>query len=78
MVAGGGGVLFGSSCLFAAHEREQLLTVSGGPSQTYAFNGAQLVGALWLAGGYLLQVGVVEHDVGGDLLAPRLFPPPAL
>ena len=33
---------------------------------------------LRLAGGYLLQVRVVEHHVCGNLLPPRLLPPPAL
>src|SRR5215213_5512930 len=33
---------------------------------------------LWLAGGYLLEVRVMEYHVGGDLLPPRLLPPPAL
>src|SRR5919202_6776787 len=65
-------------CLPAPHERQELLAVAGGASQPDALYRAELVYALRLAGGYLLEVGVVEHHVGGDPLTPGLLSPPAL
>jgi hypothetical protein len=62
--------------LLTAHQGQKLIAVAGGAPQAYAFYGTELVDALRFAAGYLFKVGVVQDDVGGDLLASRLISAP--
>src|SRR3990170_1333158 len=68
--------LFRTRRLPPAHEAQYLLAVAGGAPESDALYGAKLVHTPRLATGYLFEVRVVQNDVGGDLLAPRLVPAP--
>src|ERR671916_1114075 len=68
--------LFRTRRLPTAHEAQYLLAVAGGAPEADALYGAKLVHAPRPATGYLFEVGVVQNDVSGDLLAPRLVPAP--
>ena len=68
--------LRGGRRFLPSYKGEDLVAVAGGAPQTNAFYGAELVDALRLAAGYLLEVRVVQDDVGRDLLAASLVPSP--
>jgi hypothetical protein len=62
--------------LLATHEGEKLFAVAGGTAEADAFYGPELVDTLWPAASYLFEVGVMQNDVGRDLLVPRLVTAP--
>src|SRR5687768_14207441 len=62
---------------FPVYQGEKFVPVAGGAAQADTLYSTELVHGAWFAGGDLLQVRVVEHDVGGHLLLFRLLAPPA-
>src|SRR5215212_8675236 len=63
--------------LLPAYQGEYLVPVAGRAAQTHSLYGAQLVDSAGFAGGDLLEVRVVEHDVSGHPLLSCLLTPPA-
>jgi hypothetical protein len=61
---------------FAVDQGQQFVTVAGRAAKSYTLYGAELLDGAGLARGDLLQVRVVEHDVGGHLLLFCLLAPP--
>ena len=76
VVRDGGTGIVSRHWLLTAHQGDKLVAVASGAPQTDTFYGAKLVDALRFAAGYLFEVRVVQDDVGGNLLVPRLVPAP--
>src|SRR5215211_131556 len=63
--------------LLPLYQGENLLPVAGGAAQAHSLDGAQFMDGAGFAGGDLLEVRVVQHDVGRHPLPLRLLRPPA-